>query len=298
MGGNIWVESEENNGSCFYVHVSLSEQTQRSIIKQDFVNKNIFIIDSRINNCLSIEEQLTASGAKCFKASSIEEAKNILKQTSRPEMIMIESRLAFSDEKSSLFLIEAIALDKVVLLVNPKDMGEHSKQAKRDGVENILLKPIKRKELFSKINKMLNQKDDGFIDDVKEEDQKVEVQAKHILLVEDNPDNRLLIKAYLKKTPHSLDEAENGSIAVDLYKQTHYDLVLMDVQMPVMDGHEATRLIRAWEKAQDKKRTKIISLTAHAIREEIDKCMAAGCDTHLSKPIKKATLLQTIEELT
>ena len=108
----------------------------------------------------------------------------------------------------------------------------------------------------------------------------------------------MLIKAYLKKTPHSLDEAENGALAVEMYKQNNYDLVLMDVQMPVMDGPEATRLIRAWEKEQNKKHTTIISLTAHAIREEIDKCMAAGCDTHLSKPVKKATLLQTIEEIT
>jgi len=107
----------------------------------------------------------------------------------------------------------------------------------------------------------------------------------------------MLIKAYIKKTPHSLDEAENGSIAVEMFKQNDYDLVFMDVQMPVMDGHEATRLIREWEKANDKNRTKIISLTAHAIREEIDKCMAAGCDSHLSKPIKKATLLHAIEAL-
>jgi CheY-like chemotaxis protein len=107
----------------------------------------------------------------------------------------------------------------------------------------------------------------------------------------------MLIKAYLKNTPHSLDEAENGAIAVDMYKQGNYDLVFMDVQMPVMDGHEATKLIRAWEEENNKTRTKIVSLTAHALKEEVDKCMEAGCDTHLSKPIKKATLLKTIEKL-
>ena len=298
MDGNIWVESEENKGSSFYIRVVLPEQTQRSIIKQDFVNNSIYIIDSRITNCLNIEDQLSASGAKCFKATSIEEAQNVLKQESRPEIILIESRLAFSDEKINPFLSETIELDKLILLVNPKDMSEHSKQAKSNGINKILLKPIKRKELFREINKIVNKIDDSLVDDAYVDEQKEEIKAKHILLVEDNPDNRMLIKAYLKKTPHSLDEAENGSIAVDLYKQNNYDLVLMDVQMPIMDGHEATRLIRAWEKEQDKKRTTIISLTAHAIREEIDKCMAAGCDTHLSKPVKKATLLQTIEELT
>lgn len=296
MDGNIWVESEENKGSSFYVRVALPEQTQRSIIKQDFTNKNIFIIDSRMSNCLNIEDQLTVSGAKCFKATSIKEAQNILKLESKPEIILIESRLAFSEGKINLFVSETIELDKIILLVNPKDMGEHSKQAKSNGINKILLKPIKRKELFREINKVINKKDESLVDDVKKDEQKEEITAKHILLVDDNPDNRLLIKAYLKKTPHSLDEAENGALAVDMFKQNAYDLVLMDVQMPIMDGHEATRLIRAWEKEQDKKHTIIISLTAHAIKEEIDKCLAAGCDAHLSKPVKKATLLQTIEE--
>jgi signal transduction histidine kinase/DNA-binding response OmpR family regulator len=296
MDGKIWVESEENKGSSFYFRVALSEQTQRSIIKQDFVNKNILIIDSRTSNCLNIEDQLTASGSRCFKATDIMEAQNILKQESKPEIILIDSRLAFSEEETHLLLTKTFELDKLILLVNPKDMSAHSKLAKSNGINKILLKPIKRKELFREVNKIINKQDDSLVDDAIEDEQKEEIKAKHILLVEDNPDNRMLIKAYLKKTPHSLDEAENGSLAVEMYKKNNYDLVLMDVQMPVMDGHESTRLIRAWEKEQGKKRTVIISLTAHAIREEIDKCMAAGCDAHLSKPVKKAILLQTIEE--
>ena len=298
MNGEIWVESEENKGSRFYVSVTLPDQTKRSILKQEFVNNNILVIDSRISNCLSIEDQLTASGARCFNAIDIMEAKNIIKQDTRPEILLIESNLAFSEGGINLFVSETIELDKVILLVNLKDMGEHSKQAKSNGINKILLKPIKRNELLREINKIINLNDDNLVDDVKQDEQKEEITAKHVLLVDDNPDNRMLIKAYLKKTPHSLDEAENGSLAVDMYKQNSYDLVLMDVQMPIMDGHEATRLIRAWEIEQDKKHTTIISLTAHAIREEIDKCMAAGCDSHISKPVKKATLLQTIEELT
>ena len=298
MNGKIWVESEENKGSRFYVGVTLPDQTNRSIMKQELVNNKILIIDSKISNCLSIEDQLTASGAICFNATSILEAKNILKQGTRPEILLIESNLAFSEGGINLFVSETIELDKVILLVNLKDMGEHSKQAKSNGINKILLKPIKRNELLREINKIINLNDDNLVDDVKQDEQKEEITAKHVLLVDDNPDNRMLIKAYLKKTPHSLDEAENGSLAVDMYKQNSYDLVLMDVQMPIMDGHEATRLIRAWEIEQDIKHTTIISLTAHAIREEIDKCMAAGCDSHISKPVKKATLLQTIEELT
>jgi signal transduction histidine kinase/CheY-like chemotaxis protein len=297
MDGRIWVESEESKGSCFFVRVALPEQTQRSIIKRDFANENIFIIDSRMTNCLNIEEQLNASGANCFKTNSIEETIELFNQESAPEVILIESRLMFSEGKINKTLIEKIELNKVILLVNPKDMGKHSDLAKSSGIEHLLLKPIKRRELFKEVNKIIHKKDESIVENNEKDEKEQEIKAKNILLVEDNPDNRMLIKAYLKKTPHSVDEAENGSLAVEMYKEGNYDLVFMDVQMPVMDGHEATREIRAWENEQNKKRTTIISLTAHAIKEEVDKCLAAGCDSHLSKPIKKATLLQTIQDL-
>ncbi len=297
MDGAIWVESDENKGSTFYVNAALPEQSQRSIIKQGFADKNIIIIDSRKSNCLNIEEQMVASGASCHTASSIENVQAILNKEADAEIILIESRLAFQDEEISSLISSIDIRDKVILLVNPKDMAEHSKQAASWKINGMLLKPIKRNELLREVNKIINKKDESLVDDIREGGPKEKATPKHVLLVEDNPDNRMLIKAYLKKTPYTLDEAENGSIAVELFKQNNYDLVLMDVQMPVMDGHEATRLIREWEETHDKSRTKIISLTAHAIREEIDKCLAAGCDSHLSKPIKKATLLSAIEEL-
>jgi len=297
MCGAIWVESDENKGSTFYINAALPEQTQCPIMPQGFTGKNIVVIDSREDNCLNIEAQLIASGANCFVATTNENAVDILNKKPDASVILIESRLAFLDEKINSLLTASEMRHKVILLVNPKDMAKHSKLAKSNDINSILMKPVKRYELFREINKIINNKDENLVDDIKDGGLEEEATPKHILLVEDNPDNRMLIKAYIKKTPHSLDEAENGSIAVEMFKQNDYDLVFMDVQMPVMDGHEATRLIREWEKANDKNRTKIISLTAHAIREEIDKCMAAGCDSHLSKPIKKATLLHAIEAL-
>ena len=117
-----------------------------------------------------------------------------------------------------------------------------------------------------------------------------------ILLVEDTVDNRMLVKAYLKNEPYEIDEAENGEIAVEKFKTGKYDLVLMDVQMPVMDGHSATRAIREWEEKQSLKPTPVIALTAHAVREEMDKSIGAGCTAHLTKPIKKATLVATLTQ--
>lgn len=115
-----------------------------------------------------------------------------------------------------------------------------------------------------------------------------------ILLVDDSADNRLLIQSFMKKTPFNIDIAENGSVALEKFKGSGYDIVLMDIQMPVMDGYETTRQIRQWELSNGLKATPVLALTAYALHEEILKSHDAGCNGHLTKPIKKAELLDAI----
>ncbi|MBF0456562.1 MAG: CHASE domain-containing protein [Nitrospirae bacterium] len=123
---------------------------------------------------------------------------------------------------------------------------------------------------------------------------KIETRPLSILLVEDNEDNRNLILMYLKKTGHKVETAENGQIAVEKFISGHYDLVLMDMEMPVKDGLTAVRELRQWEEEQKKQSTTIVALTAHALREHEEKCREAGCDGYLTKPIKKAALLDAL----
>jgi CheY-like chemotaxis protein/HPt (histidine-containing phosphotransfer) domain-containing protein len=118
----------------------------------------------------------------------------------------------------------------------------------------------------------------------------------HILLVEDSPDNCTITVAYLRDTPYRIDIAENGAIACQKFIAGNYDLVLMDRQMPVMDGLAATRAIREWEQANRRRPTPIIALTAAALKGDQEKCMAAGCTAYLSKPIKQEALLQAIKD--
>ena len=117
-----------------------------------------------------------------------------------------------------------------------------------------------------------------------------------ILLVDDSEDNRLLARTYLKGDAYRIDEAVNGEEAVALFQSGPYDLVLMDMQMPVMDGYAATRGIRRWEEEQGRSRTPIVALTAYALKEDAAKSEEAGCDTHLTKPIKKAVLIEAIRQ--
>jgi CheY-like chemotaxis protein len=122
-----------------------------------------------------------------------------------------------------------------------------------------------------------------------------EARALRILLAEDSPDNQVLIRSYLKQTPDRLDIADNGAIALELFKNGFYDLILMDVQMPVMDGYEATKAIRAWEREHDLPPTQVIALTALALKEDGVKIFEAGCNAHMTKPIKKHTLLEVLQ---
>ncbi len=121
--------------------------------------------------------------------------------------------------------------------------------------------------------------------------------ALHILLVEDSPDNRTITVAYLQDTPYRVDIAENGAIAVEKFTAGHYDLVLMDRQMPVMDGLTATRAIREWEQANHRLPTPIVALTAAALKGDQEQCLTAGCTAYLTKPIKQEVLLQAIKGL-
>ncbi len=121
-----------------------------------------------------------------------------------------------------------------------------------------------------------------------------EVPPLNILFVEDAEENRIVIKAYLKKEPHRIAIAENGKIGLEKFILGDYDLVLMDMRMPVMDGYTATGEIRKWEQENGKEATPIIALTAHALMADKQKCLDAGCTDYLSKPLKKADLLRKI----
>jgi PAS domain S-box-containing protein len=127
-------------------------------------------------------------------------------------------------------------------------------------------------------------------------DSELPLPALKILLAEDYPDNRTITLAYLQDTPYRVEIAENGAIAYEKFIAGQFDLVLMDRQMPVMDGLTATRAIRTWEQAHQRAPVPILALTATALRGDREKCLAAGCTAYLTKPIKQDVLLQAIKD--
>jgi len=120
-------------------------------------------------------------------------------------------------------------------------------------------------------------------------------EKKSILLVDDSDDNKNLILLFLKKYALTIDLASNGREAYELFMKKKYDLVFMDMMMPVMDGFESTRLIREFEKKNNQSPIPIIALTAYGLNEEKDKCITAGCTKHLLKPVHKAAIVAEVE---
>jgi len=189
----------------------------------------------------------------------------------------------------------------VVMMVNSTGLTSKLTALKGLGTMNYTVKPLKQRELYSKVHEALAKDpaqetaaDPQIRNPPVPGDAHTISRPLHVLLADDSPDNRMLIRAYLKKTPYSLDEAENGQVALNRFIEGKYDVVLMDIQMPVLDGYSAVRMIRDWEKDHHHKRTPIIALTASALDDAVRRAKDVGCDMHVSKPVKKATLLDAI----
>jgi len=118
-----------------------------------------------------------------------------------------------------------------------------------------------------------------------------------LLVVEDSESSRAMIGEHLAEENFAHDEAENGAVAVERVRTTRYDLILMDIMMPMMDGYEAMRRIRQWEEAHNLARTPIIAFTGSAFDEDIQRALDAGADLHIRKPVKKEALADAIKRL-
>jgi CheY-like chemotaxis protein len=190
----------------------------------------------------------------------------------------------------------------IVMMVNSSGLTARSNAMQELGVKHHVLKPVKRHELYAAVS-------EAMANVAVHEPMAVEVRPEaaltgsaanlldrplSILLADDSPDNRLLIMAYLKKSRYVLDEVEDGQMAVDHFMKRAYDVVLMDIQMPVLDGYGAVSKIRLWETANGRRKTPIIALTASALASDVRHASEVGCDLHVSKPVKKSTLLKAI----
>jgi len=195
-------------------------------------------------------------------------------------------------------------LPPAVLMVNSTAFSADRTRMQELGLRHYIFKPIRRHDLYTTIANIVGGRVDPKLPARSQPSLALighapdKSRALRILLADDSPDNRLIVKAFLQKTTFQIDEAENGERVVAKVKTNNYDLILMDIQMPILDGFAATRAIREWESARGLPPVPIIALTASALDEDVQRAREAGCNLHVSKPIKKKTLMSAIASLT
>jgi CheY-like chemotaxis protein len=310
MGGHIWVASTVGQGSTFsftaMFRVQESPKPRVLVPPAELQGMKALVVDDSATNRLILKELLTAWDMQVAEAPNGKEGLAELvhaQESGDPyRLVLLDCRMPEMDGfqvAERLRAISNLAGVTVMMLASDARVGDKAR-SRELGVAGYLVKPVKRAELFQAIADAVGKSQviaPGPAQEAAPAPAK-DQRALRILLAEDSPDNRLLVQSYLKHTPHHLDLADNGAIAVAKFRARGFDLVLMDMQMPVLDGYAATRKIRQWEKEIGRTPTPIIALTAFALQEEIRKSLDAGCTAHLTKPIKKAILLNAIQEYT
>jgi CheY-like chemotaxis protein len=311
MGGRIWVESALGLGSTFSFTTRLGVQspTQRSpkFTPVQLRGLRILVVDDNDTNRLILRQLLSAWKAVVTETATGNEALAELQRARAAgtpyELVLLDCRMPGMD---GFQVAEAIRQTRdlagvTMMMLTSDNRKDHIQRAHELGLAGYVVKPIRRTDLLEAVATAIGQRRQAATADPAKDRPVGTAEgqpALRILLGEDSADNRLLIQAYLKHTPYHLDIADNGAIVVAKYRTRTYDLVLMDMQMPVVDGYAATRAIRQWEAEQGRRPTPIIALTAHAFKGDEAMTLEAGCTAYLTKPIKKATLLAAISEHT
>ncbi len=307
MGGRIWISSEPGKGTRVFFTARFGiqkEHTKRADLRDvEIKGLHALIVDDNATNRMILREILSGWGVLGVEAEDGETAIAEMKRAKASgipyDLILLDYVMPFLDGCGvAERMKEEHLVEGATIVMLTSDLGRGDPVRFQElGISGYLTKPVKRAELKDGILAAVGKAKAA----VGEPSAPVapEVHAPlRILLAEDSEDNRLLLLSYLKKMPYQIDTAENGEVAVEKFKAGKYDLVLMDIQMPLMDGYTATREIRKWEREKDVRETPIIALTAYAYKEDRQKSLDAGCNGHLIKPIKKAGLLEAIKEYT
>ena len=313
MGGEISVDSKIGQGSCFAFCVRLHNSHKRikpvsNISLEDW---RVLVVDDNQTNLDILSAHLDNWGAHVVTAGSVDAALDILAINRRQAGLPISTdfNLVITDmhmpEKDGLALTQYIReyIDRdilPVLMLSSVSSQIASADLSRLGLDGCLTKPVVTSDLFNAIAMIAaNERDDDghvFVSDhsLHSIDKNAPVHIKwpsntRILLVEDNDVNRLVAEGLLSEIGLTCEHASNGQEAIEMLQksdpQTRFNVLLMDCQMPVMDGYEATRLIRAGDAGDDYQNVPILAMTANALKGDKEKCLAAGMNDHIAKPI-------------
>ncbi len=305
MQGQISVESTVGEGTTFHFTVQLrrGRDGERKISLRDrhrLMGTRVLVVDDNETSRNILEEMLTNWGLKPRLADCVEQASSLVRESfdsaAAYQLLLCDVKMPEVDGFSLLEELKqhADSVPAVIAMLTAGDETDDAERAQQLGAAACLFKPIKQSDLFNAILKALK------IEMINEETVESAIQISgqrplQILLAEDSLTNQKLALGVIQKWGHILTIANNGAEAVKLSEQNAFDLILMDVQMPDLDGFQATAAIRAREQKVGT-HTPIVALTAHAMKGDREKCLAAGMDGYVTKPIRFRELQKALTQ--
>ena len=305
MGGVIRVESEQDKGTTFTVALELRFTAEHRELGPivELGGLRGLVVDDDLVSCQSVSKMLRQIGMRAEWTLSGREAvvraSEAIELADPFEVYIVDwSMPEMSGVETVRQIRRIVGNDSPIILMSAYDWSDIEEEARRAGVTGFVSKPLFASDLHSALEKSLGQTpetpeapDPGPADE--------SFVGKRILLAEDNDLNREIASELLSEAGFLVECAENGQVACDMVRQSppgHYDLILMDIQMPIMDGYEATRTIRAMED-REQAQIPIIAMTANAFEEDREMAANTGMDGYLAKPVDVDEMLKLLREL-
>ena len=307
MKGEIRVTSVLGKGSTFYMSIPFNKYSETGPISEEAEDKTgsfspVLIIDKSSNSSEAIRAVFDSLPvAYKILINPVVDVDELANSLTNEKLIIIDSEIITTEEK---LLTDELprALNSTknipVIVMAPSTVNLNKDDLIARGLYSILRKPLFPRDVKATLNEPLELRQDNALLNQQDIIGIGGGRSLHLLLAEDNPINTKLAVGLIQLKNWKVDCAVNGMEAVEMFKLKSYDLVLMDIQMPEMDGMDATRKIREIEAMKGSKHTPIVALSAHAMKNDIDKALSCGMDDYITKPFKPKELYIIIDKLT